>query len=205
MRLENSGRTTKQLSLWPTQSNTLLPQAETKCPAPMSTLSPSFRSCRDPDTTQWFPYSPSGYWQRGQNQCPGLWAIIQDQGLVHSSCTSPLLTVHQELHTLDCFWDGKSIPLSMSCFSSQSWQNAIPTSSHSLFAPGFPNTHTTFFVSGQERSRFLNFSFYYVNICEQINCECGFHAVPCLGPHISFPTHWDPMHLADESMLSGWL
>lgn len=83
-------------------------------------------------------------------------------------------------------------------------EHAIPKSSHTRFAPGFSYTHTTLFVSGQERSSFLNFSFYYVNICEQINCECGFHAVPCLGPHISFPTHWDPMHLADESMLSGW-
>lgn len=26
----------------------------------------SIRSCHDPDTTQWFPYSSSGYWQRGK-------------------------------------------------------------------------------------------------------------------------------------------
>lgn len=82
----------------------------------------SVRSCHDPDTTQWFPYSSSVVLAEGQNQWPGLRAIIQDQGLVHSSCTSPLLMIHQDADTLDCFWNGKSIPLSMSCFSCQGWR-----------------------------------------------------------------------------------
>lgn len=73
--------------------------------------------------------------------------------------------------------------------SARAGEHAIPKSARGLFAPGFPNTHTTLFVSGQERSNILNFSSYYVNICEQIHCKCGFHAIPCSGPHISFPTH----------------
>ena len=74
----------------------------------------------------------------------------------------------------------------------------------------FPTpTQLFFFVSSQiqrERNYFLNFSFYYVNICEQINCECGFHPSACLGPHILLPTHWGPPHLAEMSWYPvGWL
>jgi hypothetical protein len=55
-------------------------------------------------------------------------------------------------------------------------------------APAFTNPiQLPFFVSCQiqrEISDFLNFNFYYVNICEQVNCGCGFHPILCLGtPH----------------------
>lgn len=147
----------------------------------------------------------------GRNQWLGLGVLILDQALVPSSCKSHLVMIHQEPNALVCDPENKNQYLCRWVYSltradehgySQFFSGSLP--------PASPTpTQLFFFVSAQiqrERNYFLNFSFYYVNICEQINCECGFHLFPCSGSHISHPTHWDPVHLAEMSRYSvGWL
>lgn len=143
----------------------------------------------------------------GDNQwsSPHPWSAL----LVPSSCKNHLLIIHP--NTQDYISRNENQYPCQWVYSFAGLENiGIPDSSHSFIAPCLPNPHTTVSLClcpiQRERSYFLNFSRYYVNICEQINCECGFHLFPFPGPHISLPTHWGPVHLAEMSRCSaGWL
>ena len=147
----------------------------------------------------------------GRNQWMVLGVLILDQALVPSSCKSHLVMIHQESNALVCVPENKNQYPCQWVYSLAKADEHGYSQFFSEFHCPLPPTPTQpfFFVSSQiqrERNYFLNFSLYYVNICEQINCECGFHLFPCLGPHISLPTHWDPVHLAEMSWYSvGWL
>lgn len=127
----------------------------------------------------------------GRNQWSG---PHPGSALVPSSCQSHLLMNHREPNAQAVFLGMKINTLVKEFILLPGLGNmGISNASHGFIASCLPNLHTTVFLCfceiQRERSYFLNFSFHYVNICEQINCECGFHPFPCLGPHISFPTH----------------
>lgn len=128
----------------------------------------------------------------GSNQWSGLWGLIQDQDLVPSLCKSHLLMIHQNPNALvSVFGNENQYSCQWILFSCQAWWTWVfPILLRVTLPLAFPTpTQLFFFVSCQiqrERNCFLNFAFYYVNICEQINCECGFHLFPCLGPTFHF-------------------
>lgn len=148
---------------------------------------------------------------RGEKSMSGLRGLIQDQALVPSSRKSHLLMIHQEPNALVCVLGIKINTLVNECILSPGLINmSIPNSSPSFIAPCLPNPHTTVVLcllsNTKRRKLLLKFR---LLLCEHLWANklwMWFSSLSLLGTHISLPTHWGPMHLAEMSWCSvGWL